>query len=99
MTVGFTLRSALLGSCIALAATSVSAKELRGWNIHVEDYPVSIAMDFFAESISEATDGDSFALAYWISVNSALARSGLPCRKPTLFRCHSSFLRSHRCTN
>ncbi|MFG6518913.1 TRAP transporter substrate-binding protein [Sulfitobacter sp. 1A13496] len=64
MTIGFTLRSALLGSCIALAATSVSAKELRGWNIHVEEYPVSIAMDFFAESLAEATGGELTAKTF-----------------------------------
>jgi len=58
MTKGFTLRSALLGSCIAFAASAVSAQELRGWNIHVEDYPVSIAMDSFAAEVAERTGGD-----------------------------------------
>ena len=64
MTIGFTLRSALLGSCIALAATSVGAKELRGWNIHVEDYPVSIAMDSFTAAIAEATGGEITAKTF-----------------------------------
>lgn len=64
MTIGFTLRSALLGSCIALAASAASAKELRGWNIHVEDYPVSIAMDSFADAISEATGGELTAKTF-----------------------------------
>jgi len=57
MTHSFTLRGAMLGSCLALAATSAAAQELRGWNIHVEDYPVSIAMESFAAEVSERTDG------------------------------------------
>jgi tripartite ATP-independent transporter DctP family solute receptor len=64
MTIGFTLRSALLGSCIALAASSVGAKELRGWNIHVEDYPVSIAMESFGDAVSEATGGELTAKTF-----------------------------------
>ena len=47
----------ILGGCLAIAATSTSAQELRGWNIHVEDYPVSIAMESFAAEIAERTDG------------------------------------------
>jgi tripartite ATP-independent transporter DctP family solute receptor len=58
MTKGFTLSSALFGSCIALAASSVTAQELRGWNIHVEDYPVSIAMDSFAAEVAERTGSE-----------------------------------------
>lgn len=58
MTKSFTLRSALIGSCLALAATATSAQELRGWNIHVEDYPVSIAMESFAAEVAEMTGGE-----------------------------------------
>ena len=57
MNLNVTIRSALIGSCIALAASSVSAQQLRGWNIHVEDYPVSIAMESFADAVSEGTSG------------------------------------------
>lgn len=64
MTLNVTLRSALIGSCIALAASSVSAQQLRGWNIHVEDYPVSIAMESFADAISEATNGELTAKTF-----------------------------------
>ncbi len=60
----FTLRSALLGSCIALAASSVAAQELRGWNIHVEDYPVSIAMESFAAEVAEMTNGELTATTF-----------------------------------
>ncbi|MEP2922239.1 TRAP transporter substrate-binding protein [Sulfitobacter sp.] len=64
MTKSFTLRAALMGSCMALAATSVSAKELRGWNIHVEDYPVSIAMEAFAAEVAERTGGELTAKTF-----------------------------------
>ena len=33
------------------------AQELRGWNTHVPDYPVSIALDRFVELVEERTDG------------------------------------------
>jgi len=58
------MRSALIGSCMALAASAVSAAELRGWNIHVEDYPVSIAMESFADAISAATNGELTAKTF-----------------------------------
>lgn len=64
MTKGFTLRSALFGSCLALAATAATAQELRGWNIHVEDYPVSIAMESFAAEIAERTNGELTAKTF-----------------------------------
>jgi tripartite ATP-independent transporter DctP family solute receptor len=64
MTKNLTLRSALFGSCLALAASSVGAEELRGWNIHVEDYPVSIAMESFATEIAERTGGDLTAKTF-----------------------------------
>ena len=38
-------------------ATGASAIEMRGWNIHVEDYPVSHGMEMFIEEVSEKTDG------------------------------------------
>ncbi|MDO6591181.1 TRAP transporter substrate-binding protein [Loktanella sp. D2R18] len=64
MTTSFTLRSAVLGSCLALAATGASAEELRGWNIHVEDYPVSIAMESFAAEVAERTGGELTAKTF-----------------------------------
>ena len=60
----FTLRGAILGSCMAVAATSVAAQELRGWNIHVEDYPVSIAMESFAAEVAERTGGELTAKTF-----------------------------------
>ncbi len=39
-------------------------QELRGWNIHVEDYPVSVAMDSFAAEVAERTDGEITATVF-----------------------------------
>ena len=64
MTKSFTLRSALFGSCLALVASSAAAEELRGWNIHVEDYPVSIAMEAFAAEVAERTNGELTAKTF-----------------------------------
>ncbi|PRY74377.1 tripartite ATP-independent transporter DctP family solute receptor [Yoonia maritima] len=64
MTLAFTIRGALIGSCLAFAATSVAAEQLRGWNIHVEDYPVSIAMESFAAEVAERTNGELTAKTF-----------------------------------
>jgi tripartite ATP-independent transporter DctP family solute receptor len=58
MSRNFTLGSAVVAGCLAVAASSASAQDLRGWNIHVEDYPVSIAMESFIAEVTEATGGD-----------------------------------------
>lgn len=59
-----TLLSAAIGGTLAIAATSTSALELRGWNIHVEDYPVSIAMESFAAEVAERTNGEITAKTF-----------------------------------
>jgi tripartite ATP-independent transporter DctP family solute receptor len=59
-----TVGGAILGGCMALAASSAPAQELRGWNIHVEDYPVSIAMEAFAEEVAEKTNGEITAKVF-----------------------------------
>ncbi len=55
-----------LALCSALALTfaagaigtpTADAKEIRGWNIHVEDYPVSIGMESFLKEVAEKTEG------------------------------------------
>jgi len=49
---------------IAVAATfvamplSAQAKEWRGWNIHVEDYPVSYGMEAFMAEVTDKTGGE-----------------------------------------
>ncbi|MEM7525462.1 MAG: TRAP transporter substrate-binding protein [Pseudomonadota bacterium] len=45
-----------LGAALTTAAPVV-AKELRGWNIHVVDYPVSHGMEQFIAEVAEKTDG------------------------------------------
>lgn len=39
-----------------LLATTVIAEEWRGWNIHVEGYPNTVALDQFADELAETTD-------------------------------------------
>ncbi len=48
--VGAVAATALLGS-------AAMAENWRGWNIHVEGYPNTVAMDKFAELLEEKTDG------------------------------------------
>lgn len=56
-----TIKTLALCSVLALstvAATSVAqAKDIRGWNIHPADYPVSIGMEQFLAEVSEKTNG------------------------------------------
>ncbi|WP_050524625.1 TRAP transporter substrate-binding protein [Pseudorhodobacter wandonensis] len=42
---------------VSLVATASGATDLRGWNIHVDDYPVSIAMESFMKEVTEKTGG------------------------------------------
>lgn len=51
-------RSTAIIALTAGLATAAGAQTLRGWNIHVEDYPVSIAMESFIEEVSEKTNGE-----------------------------------------
>lgn len=41
-----------------LMATAAAAENWRGWNIHVDGYPNTVAMDKFAELVSEKTGGE-----------------------------------------
>ncbi|RMD88850.1 MAG: TRAP transporter substrate-binding protein [Alphaproteobacteria bacterium] len=53
------LKGALAGAVAAasLAGGAAMAAEWRGWNIHVEGYPNTVAMDKFAELVAEKTGG------------------------------------------
>ncbi len=60
---GILRQGAVLGA-VALAATatvlgagSAEAKDWRGWNIHVVDYPVSHGMEAFLAEVEKNTDG------------------------------------------
>ena len=54
------LRTSLIGAAaiLALAGNAALAAEWRGWNIHVEGYPNTVAMDKFAELVAEKTGGE-----------------------------------------
>ena len=58
-------KKAALGAVfVGTAATAAGAVELRGWNIHVEEYPVSIAMDSFMADVAERTNGEVTGKTY-----------------------------------
>ena len=42
---------------LAMAPISAEAKDWRGWNIHVVDYPVSHGMEAFMAEVTEKTGG------------------------------------------
>ncbi len=50
-------RSALVAAGLAALAGPLAADEIRGWNTHAPDYPVSVAMDRFGELVAERTKG------------------------------------------
>ncbi len=54
------LSAALLGAATALSLLTGAAiaAEWRGWNIHVDGYPNTIAMDKFAELLAEKSGGE-----------------------------------------
>lgn len=43
---------------VTCAATGALALDMRGWNIHVEDYPVSHGMEAFMAEVTEKTGGE-----------------------------------------
>lgn len=45
-------------AAVALMGTAAMAQNWRGWNIHVEGYPNTVAMDTFAELLAEKTGGE-----------------------------------------
>jgi tripartite ATP-independent transporter DctP family solute receptor len=54
------LTTSILGTAtaVALLCTAASAENWRGWNIHTDGYPNTVAMDKFAELLSEKTGGE-----------------------------------------
>ncbi|WP_380057761.1 TRAP transporter substrate-binding protein [Falsihalocynthiibacter sp. SS001] len=53
-----------MGVALAFGATGAMAKELRGWNIHVEDYPVSHGMEQFVAEVADKTGGEITGKVY-----------------------------------
>jgi tripartite ATP-independent transporter DctP family solute receptor len=60
----------LLALCCSLAT---EARELRGWSVHADDYPVNMGMQRFADAVGPATSGRLTARVYG---NSQLAPQG-----------------------
>ncbi len=58
MITNFTKSVAGAAIALAFAGQVAVAEDWRGWNIHVEEYPNTIAMDAFAELVSEKTNGE-----------------------------------------
>ncbi len=55
---GSNLRNgAILTAGLLVMASALTAEEIRGWNTHAPDYPVSVAMDHFGALVAERTDG------------------------------------------
>ncbi|PVB62426.1 TRAP transporter substrate-binding protein [Labrenzia sp. 011] len=52
------LLGSVVAASLAMPPLQAEARQLRGWNIHVEDYPVSHGMEAFAKELSEKTDGE-----------------------------------------
>ncbi|MCL4105501.1 UNVERIFIED_CONTAM: hypothetical protein GTU68_055632 [Idotea baltica] len=51
------MTAALVATTAIASTTGTAAEELRGWNIHVEDYPVSHGMEAFVAEVAEKTGG------------------------------------------
>jgi tripartite ATP-independent transporter DctP family solute receptor len=49
--------TAVAGAVVFSAGTSAIAKDWRGWNIHPEGYPNTVALEQFAREITEKTGG------------------------------------------
>lgn len=54
------LRTTMIGAAAAatLLGSAAMAEDWRGWNIHVDGYPNTVAMDKFAELLAEKTGGE-----------------------------------------
>ncbi|WP_298822789.1 TRAP transporter substrate-binding protein [uncultured Roseibium sp.] len=52
------LFGSVVAASLAFATVAAEARELRGWNIHVEDYPVSHGMEAFLKEVDEKTGGE-----------------------------------------
>ncbi|AXS41591.1 TRAP transporter substrate-binding protein [Breoghania sp. L-A4] len=58
------LRRCLLAGALTLSATAAQAADWRGWNIHPEGYPNTVALEQFAKDVTEKTDGRVTATVY-----------------------------------
>ena len=58
VTKSISIKALVLAVGLGTAAAPALAAEWRCWNIHVDDYPVSIAMQSFMKEITEKTNGE-----------------------------------------
>ena len=58
VTKSISIKALVLAVGLGTAAAPALAAEWRGWNIPVDDYPVSIAMESFMTEITEKTNGE-----------------------------------------
>lgn len=63
----------LTGLLLLACALGSSARELRGWSVHADDYPVNLGMQRFADAVGPASNGKHTARVYG---NSQLAPQG-----------------------
>ena len=54
----FTTKLTGAAAALAVLCSAATAAEWRGWNIHAEGYPNTVAMDLFAELLDEKTGGE-----------------------------------------
>ena len=66
-------RSLVILAALLCAAAAVPARELKGWSVHSDDYPVNLGMQRFADVVGPATQGRHSARVY---ANSQLAPQG-----------------------
>lgn len=60
----FLKTTALAGVIATVALGGAMAKDWRGWNIHPEGYPNTVAMEQFAKDVTDKTDGRIKAQVY-----------------------------------
>ena len=51
-------------AALAAIGMTASAENWRAWNIHVEGYPNTVALDTFATLLDEKTDGEIKSVSY-----------------------------------
>lgn len=56
-TQSFAVRTLVGAAALATSTMAANATELKAWNIHVDGYPNTVAMDKFAELVAEKTNG------------------------------------------
>ncbi|GAB5378439.1 MAG: TRAP transporter substrate-binding protein [Acuticoccus sp.] len=54
----YRLGAVAVAAALAFSAGTAAAAEWRAWNIHVDGYPNTVAMDKFAELVAEKTNGE-----------------------------------------